>query len=111
MLPVTLSPWLTILTYQEYRMGSKDWGLKRICHECRVPFYDLKKDPITCPKCNVEYDEEKAMAAQVPVADQINEPKKNTEDIVAQEPDEPIPYQEDDFIDILDDDLFDEERL
>jgi len=26
-------------------------GTKRRCLECDAPFYDLNRDPITCPKC------------------------------------------------------------
>ena len=32
-------------------MANPDWGEKRECQECQARFYDLKRDPITCPKC------------------------------------------------------------
>ena len=28
-----------------------EWGARRTCKKCNAAFYDLKKDPITCPKC------------------------------------------------------------
>jgi len=39
-------------------MVKPEWGVKRICHSCGSPFYDLRHDPITCPKCGSEYDPE-----------------------------------------------------
>jgi len=39
-------------------MVKPEWGVKRICHSCGAPFYDLRHDPITCPKCGSEYDPE-----------------------------------------------------
>ena len=30
-------------------------GLKRVCSECGVRFYDLNKRPITCPSCETEF--------------------------------------------------------
>lgn len=35
-------------------MSKAEWGKKRICTECSTKFYDFKKSPITCPKCNTE---------------------------------------------------------
>src|SRR5262245_50563290 len=32
-------------------MTNPDLGQKRRCLECDAAFYDLKRDPITCPKC------------------------------------------------------------
>lgn len=30
-------------------------GIKRICLECGIRFYDLNKTPITCPSCAAEF--------------------------------------------------------
>ena len=30
-------------------------GIKRTCPSCAVRFYDLLKDPITCPKCGTSF--------------------------------------------------------
>src|SRR5690349_7024263 len=35
-----------------------DWGTKRTCQSCAAHFYDLRKDPIVCPKCGATYDPE-----------------------------------------------------
>lgn len=32
-----------------------EWGTKQLCPECGAKFYDFKKDPIHCPKCDYEW--------------------------------------------------------
>ena len=32
-------------------MAKPELGTKRLCGSCAAKFYDLSKDPITCPKC------------------------------------------------------------
>lgn len=32
-------------------MAKFEWGAKRTCQSCAATFYDLRKNPITCPKC------------------------------------------------------------
>jgi uncharacterized protein (TIGR02300 family) len=32
-------------------VAKPELGTKRLCANCGVKFYDLNKDPITCPKC------------------------------------------------------------
>jgi uncharacterized protein (TIGR02300 family) len=52
-------------------MVKPEWGVKRICHSCSAPFYDLRRDPITCPKCGSQYDPEailKSRRSRTPVA-------------------------------------------
>jgi len=29
-----------------------EWGVKRTCNSCGAKFYDLRRDPIICPKCD-----------------------------------------------------------
>lgn len=36
-------------------MPKPEWGTKQICPECGAKFYDFKKDPIHCPKCDHEW--------------------------------------------------------
>jgi uncharacterized protein (TIGR02300 family) len=33
-------------------VAKPELGTKRLCGHCGVKFYDLNKDPITCPKCH-----------------------------------------------------------
>jgi uncharacterized protein (TIGR02300 family) len=35
-----------------------EWGTKRICPNCGTRYYDLQRDPITCPKCGSAFDPE-----------------------------------------------------
>jgi hypothetical protein len=32
-------------------MPKEEWGVKRLCPHCASRFYDLNKDPLTCPVC------------------------------------------------------------
>ena len=64
-------------------MVKPEWGVKRICHSCGAPFYDLRHDPITCPKCGSEYDPEailKSRRTRVPIPEE-----KEVEPVAADE--------------------------
>lgn len=37
-------------------MVKPEWGLKRTCPGCGSRFYDLLRDPITCPDCGATVD-------------------------------------------------------
>lgn len=37
-------------------MAKPELGTKRLCASCGAKFYDLAKDPITCPKCGTVYE-------------------------------------------------------
>lgn len=37
-------------------MAKPEWGAKRTCQNCGARFYDLKRDPIVCPKCDTVFD-------------------------------------------------------
>jgi uncharacterized protein (TIGR02300 family) len=39
-------------------VANPEWGTKRICQSCGTKFYDLQREPITCPKCQTEFDPE-----------------------------------------------------
>ena len=54
-------------------MVKPEWGVKRICHSCGAPFYDLRKNPIVCPKCGAVYDPEailKSRRTRAPVVEE-----------------------------------------
>ncbi len=63
-------------------------GLKRVCIECGVRFYDLNKRPIICPGCATEFDpigktksrRGKAVVTEVEVKDDVKEAKQPAED-------------------------------
>ncbi len=33
-------------------MPKDEWGVKRLCPHCGSRFYDLTRDPMTCPECS-----------------------------------------------------------
>jgi len=37
-------------------MAKADLGEKRVCAECAAKFFDLKKRPVVCPKCEFSFD-------------------------------------------------------
>ena len=42
----------------EEHVAKPEWGTKRICQACGAKFYDLRRSPIVCPACGVEFDPE-----------------------------------------------------
>jgi uncharacterized protein (TIGR02300 family) len=43
-----------------------EWGNKRICQSCGASFYDLRRDPIVCPKCEAVFDLESVLKSRRP---------------------------------------------
>ena len=39
-------------------VAKPEWGIKRVCQSCAAKFYDMKRSPITCPKCAAPFDPE-----------------------------------------------------
>ncbi len=37
-------------------MAQVEWGTKRQCVNCGASFYDLRRDPIVCPRCDVVFE-------------------------------------------------------
>lgn len=35
-------------------MAKPKWGTKRFCDDCGTRFYDLNRQPVTCPKCGAK---------------------------------------------------------
>ena len=46
-------------------MARPELGTKRVCLECGAKFYDLNRDPITCPKCGSIFELSKPAAVDV----------------------------------------------
>ena len=55
-------------------MAKPEWGTKRECQGCGAHFYDLKRSPIVCPKCDATFVIE--VAKPKPQAEKKVEPKK-----------------------------------
>lgn len=47
-------------------MTKAEWGTKRICSDCGTRYYDMRKDPPTCPKCGAVFEAVSAKAKRRP---------------------------------------------
>lgn len=45
-------------------MPKDEWGVKRLCPHCASRFYDLKRDPMTCPECGHGFSAESLIATR-----------------------------------------------
>lgn len=54
-------------------MNKVEWGIKRICLDCNAIFYDLKKNPITCPSCSAIFDPEYILKKKFKNLEKTNE--------------------------------------
>ncbi|CAN5792790.1 hypothetical protein BH23PSE1_BH23PSE1_16550 [soil metagenome] len=45
-------------------MPKDEWGLKRACPSCATRFYDLGRDPMTCPACGAAFSAESLIAGR-----------------------------------------------
>jgi uncharacterized protein (TIGR02300 family) len=45
-------------------MPKDEWGLKRSCPSCATRFYDLQRDPMTCPACGATFSAESLLAGK-----------------------------------------------
>lgn len=54
-------------------MAKPEWGIKRICPNCGGRYYDMQKNPPTCPSCGTVFDPEALLksrrARPLPVED------------------------------------------
>ena len=97
-------------------MAKPEWGTKRICQSCSAPFYDLRRNPIVCPKCEAVFDPEAILKSRKikgaeeppkPVVKKVEDPEK-----ILKDDDEPelLPDANDDTVmedtnDLEDDDV------
>lgn len=65
-------------------MAKPEWGIKRICPNCGTRYYDMRKDPPTCPSCGTVFDPEALLrsrrARPIPVDDAPKKLPVETED-------------------------------
>ncbi|HYM02584.1 MAG TPA: TIGR02300 family protein [Stellaceae bacterium] len=75
-------------------MTKVEWGTKRICPNCGARYYDMRRDPITCPKCGAPFDAEflvktrKSRAAAPVAVEDVAPLEEELEADLAAEPDE-----------------------
>ena len=97
-------------------MSKPEWGIKRVCPSCSIKYYDFNKNPIVCPKCEFEFDQDlllksrkgRSIATKTEVNEVSSDAKKEEktleEDINLIETDEDI-LEIDDETDIQDNDV------
>ncbi|MSO69282.1 MAG: TIGR02300 family protein [Alphaproteobacteria bacterium] len=61
-------------------MVKAEWGVKRTCQSCSAKFYDMRREPVLCPKCGVVQDLEA-----------VTRPRRSRAAPVAAEPKPPKP--------------------
>jgi len=59
----------------EFDVAKPEWGIKRTCQSCGAVFYDLRRDPITCPKCGTQHDPEAVLKSRRSRPAVADEPK------------------------------------
>ena len=98
---------------------SKVWGTKRMCPSCGAKFYDLRKTPIECPKCEFTFEPEvpkrPAREAVAKAAAPVVKKAKASDEILEQAKDKKSDYDIDANIDVGidvddDDDAEDDEQ-
>jgi uncharacterized protein (TIGR02300 family) len=56
-------------------MAKPELGTKRLCTDCGARFYDLNRDPVTCPKCGSQFDVASLTATRHPSAKPRGKPE------------------------------------
>ncbi|MGO4706073.1 TIGR02300 family protein [Microvirga sp. 2MCAF38] len=105
-------------------MAKPELGLKRQCMSCGAKFYDLNKDPATCPKCGTVFQAVALARVAAPVVARAAKEEEDTElestgpelvsldEVEAAEADKDLPSDDDIDVgtDVSEDDTFLEEE-
>jgi uncharacterized protein (TIGR02300 family) len=84
-------------------VAKREWGVKRTCTSCGARFYDLRRDPVICPKCEAVVDPLAMLRSQRSKTPAPAAPKKPV--VVEVEADD-LGIEEDDLVDDdVDDDI------
>ncbi len=84
-------------------MPKEEWGVKRVCPSCATRFYDLMRDPMTCPSCGHSFSAESLASgkSRTLVADKSDAKSSPAEDNVDTDD---VVLDDDTDDDLLDDD-------
>lgn len=61
-------------------MARPELGLKRQCMSCGAKFYDLARDPATCPKCGAVYQAAASRVAPPAISRSTDEDEDETDE-------------------------------
>ncbi|SDX44526.1 TIGR02300 family protein [Litoreibacter albidus] len=90
-------------------MPKEEWGVKRVCPNCQVRFYDLQKDPLTCPSCEHEFTLE-SLTGNKSRTMQADKPDAQNKDNDTDDADEVILEDDEDDADVdLGDDVLEDD--
>lgn len=90
-------------------MPKEEWGVKRLCPHCTSRFYDLQRDPMTCPECGHSFTADSLTASRGRSMISEKAPARATTANVEDLGDDEV--LEDDGADVdLDDDLLDDDE-
>ncbi|WP_292903150.1 TIGR02300 family protein [Niveispirillum sp.] len=91
--------------YGGIAVAKPEWGIKRICPNCGGRYYDMKKDPPTCPSCGTVFDPEALLksrrARPLPVED--------TKKVVAPRDEEALDTEVEEGLDEVAEDIVDDD--
>ncbi|TCP39966.1 TIGR02300 family protein [Rhodovulum marinum] len=91
-------------------MPKEEWGVKRVCPNCTTRFYDLQRNPMTCPSCGHGFTLESLTAgkSRTLISEKATPVKAATDDDL--ETDDDVIDDEDDATDVdLGDDVLDDD--
>ncbi|MCW8862330.1 MAG: TIGR02300 family protein [Rhodospirillales bacterium] len=74
-------------------VSKPEWGTKRVCGSCAAPFYDMRRTPPVCPKCETVWEAPKVSRAKRGAAEA--KPAKPVKEVVAEVKKKSIPVDDD----------------
>ncbi|MCG8510338.1 MAG: TIGR02300 family protein [Rhodospirillales bacterium] len=94
-------------------MAKPEWGTKRMCQNCGTRFYDMRRDPPTCPACDTVFTAKASVRQRrtaTPAAEKTDPAQSAPEEVAAspdtkgEEQDSPASAPDDDALLEVDDD-------
>ncbi len=90
-------------------MAKPEWGMKRFCQNCGARFYDMRRDPPTCPKCGTPFTPRAVVRPRrgvpVPAVSKAPAPAVVEDDLA---PGVEVPAFEDDAIEEVEEEVLDD---
>ena len=75
-------------------MVKPEWGMKRICPNCGTRYYDMRRDPVTCPKCSALFDPEALLKTRRARVQPVVEEEAAEEPLVGEEAEADVEAEE-----------------
>lgn len=88
-------------------MPKEEWGVKRVCPTCSTRFYDLRRNPMTCPACASVFSLESLLGTRTQSTVSPKKAAARPGPVVDEDDDEAVIAGDDDDVDLEDDVLED----